>query len=216
MLIATDGACKRNGEPTCFSTGVAWIQTEDGNFLYKAMCEAQSTSQRGELHGLLSGLQYACENKAPDEDVIIVTDSEYLFNSVTLGWSFKWENQDWCGATGPVKNRDIWQQINKYLHLMEDHVFMQWTKGHIISYTPGNTKKAMIADPTGVELYARVVSVATRPYDKGRIISDFKQYRINHGHIAPPDEEALVWAIANTMADCLASYLVKTFDDVLV
>ena len=51
MLIAIDGACKRNGEPDCFSTGVAWFITDTGDMFFKAACETQSTSQRGELSG---------------------------------------------------------------------------------------------------------------------------------------------------------------------
>ena len=216
MLISIDGACKRNGEPTCVSTGAAWIQTEAGEFLYKCKFEHASTSQRGELNGLTEALEYAVANAAPDEDVIIVTDSEYLFNSVTLEWSMKWERQSWCGATGPVKNADMWEHINELLRALGDRVYMQWTKGHLVSYTPGNIKKAMQEDPTGVELFVRINSVANRPMDRDRIIKLFKEKRVSHGHIAPPDDTALDWAVANAMADALASYLVKTFDDVLV
>ena len=90
MLIAIDGACKRNGEPDCFSTGVAWFITDTGDMFFKAACETQSTSQRGELSGLLEALKYATENAAEDEDVIIVTDSEYMFNSVDKEWCLKW------------------------------------------------------------------------------------------------------------------------------
>ena len=78
MLIAIDGACKRNGEPDCFSTGVAWFITDTSDMFFKAACETQSTSQRGELSGLLEALKYATENAAEDEDVIIVTESEYM------------------------------------------------------------------------------------------------------------------------------------------
>ena len=216
MLIAIDGACKRNGEPSCVSTGVAWIQTEDGNLLFKAKFEHQSTSQRGELNGLLEALEYAVKHSASDEDIIIVTDSEYMYNTVQLGWSFKWEQQSWMGATGTVKNVDMWQKANKLLRYLDGRVFMQWTKGHLISYTPGNAKKAMQVDETGIELYTRIQAVASRPYDKHRIISDFNVNRRNHGHMAPPDEVAFEWAVANTTADCLAFYLVRTFDDLLI
>lgn len=216
MLIAIDGACKRNGEPTCVSAGVAWIQTEQGDFLFKAKFEHQSTSQRGELNGLTEALEYAAENVTDDEVVIIITDSEYLYNSVMLGWSLKWEQQAWVGATGEVKNVDMWQHINDLLRQLDGKVFLQWTKGHLISYTPGNVKKAMAYDETGVELMTRITAIANRPYDKQRIIKDFNQHRREHGHIITPDNMSFDWAVANTVADCLAMYLVRTFDDLLI
>lgn len=216
MQIAIDGACKRNGEPTCVSMGVAWIQTEQGDLLYKSKFEHQSTSQRGELNGLIEALEYAVANAAEHEDIIIVTDSEYIYNAVTLGWSLKWEQQAWVGATGAVKNVDMWKHANELFRQLDGRVFMQWTKGHLISYTPGNIKKAMLYDETGVELMTRIVATASRPYDKQRIINDFNQHRKDHGHLSPPDNTAFDWAVANTVADCLASYLVKTFDDLLI
>lgn len=216
MLIGTDGACKRNGEPTCTSIGAAWIQTESGELLFKSKFEHESTSQRGELNGLLEALEYATANATDEEDVIIITDSEYLYNSVTLGWSFRWEAQNWYGASGAVKNSDLWYKINACMRKLTGRLYMQWTKGHLIHYTPGNIKRAMQQDPTGVQLFMNISSVANRPMDHDRIIADFKHCRETHGHIAPPDEVCIEWAIANAMADALASYLVKTLDDILL
>ena len=214
MLIAIDGACKRNGEPSCSSSGVAWIQTEDGNYLYKAHFETGSTSQRGEIFGLLEALQYAHEANT-DEDIIIVTDSEYLYNTVTLEWAKKWQRNNWHGAQGPVKNAELWNKVLYYLDNLNKHherVFMQWTKGHLIHYTPGLIKQAILADTSGIELYTRVLSVASREADKPRIIADFLRERREHEKVEPPAEVAFEWAVANTVADCLASYIVKVFD----
>lgn len=214
MLIAIDGACKRNGEPDCFSTGVAWFITDTGDMFFKAACETQSTSQRGELSGLLEALKYAAENAAEDEDVIIVTDSEYMFNSVDKEWCIKWRAANWIGGQGlTVKNADMWEKATSYIDQLKGQLFMQWTKGHMVHYTPGNIKKAMSVDPSGIELYNRICATANRPADKDRIINDFINNRVKHGHIAPPRELSLEWAICNAQADALASYLVKTMDD---
>lgn len=218
MLIAVDGACKRNGDPTCSSAGVAWIQTNAGDFVFKSSFETQSTSQRGEINGLRVALQYAIYNAAPDEDIIIVTDSEYLHNTVTLEWCFKWERNDWIGSTGKVKNADLWQDICVQLNRLNkdtERVFLQWTKGHILPYTPGKIKQAMKVDPEGIELYTRVCSIANRSFEKDRIISDFKIERIKHDKPVPPDEIAFEWVIANTVADCLASYIVGVMDELM-
>lgn len=220
MLIAIDGACKRNGEPTCVSVGVAWIMTDADEMFFKAKFEHQSTSQRGELNGLTQALEYAVESATPGEVICIVTDSEYMYNTIDLEWWSKWRANNWYGAQGEiVKNVDMWKHVGDLMDALDNKrcmVAMQWTKGHLIHYTPSKIKNAMDVDPSGAELYARITAVANRPADVNRIIRQFKDERISHKHIAPPDEAALEWAIANTTADALASYIVKTFDDKLV
>lgn len=214
MLIAIDGACKRNGEPDCFSTGVAWIMRETGEMLFKAGYETQSTSQRGELTGLLCALEYAVDNAADDETVIILTDSEYMYNSVAKEWALKWREANWIGGQGvTVKNFDMWEQATKYIDKLQDRLFMQWTKGHMVHYTTGNIKKAMAFDASGIELYSRICNTASRPGDKPRVIRDFNTNRVNHGHLAVPDETAFEWACCNAQADALASFLCQMMDD---
>ena len=217
MLIATDGACKRNGTPECCSIGVAWIQTEDGDMLYRSRFEStESTSQRGEINGLIEGLKYAVENASDDEDIIVITDSEYLYNAVELGWCMKWRDARWFGGMGPVKNPDLWAEVCRLLDALnrfEPRVYMQWTKGHIVHYTAGKVKQAMVVDPAGVELFTRIVAVANRPADRSRIIQDFVKYRREHNKLWPPPETCLEWAIANAMADSLAGYLVTLMDN---
>lgn len=220
MLIAIDGGCKRQGTPQCSSVGVAWVQTDDGDLFYRAHYEnLESTNQRGELNGLISALEVAAERAQPDEAIIIVTDSEYLYNTVSKGWSFTWERAGWRGASGPVKNIDMWQVVNgllRKLNAREERVFMQWTKGHLISYTPGSIKRAMVKDPTGISLFMNIKAIATRGSEEDRIISDFIYNRVKHEHQVPPRVACLEWCIANVMADSLASYLTSLLDSVVL
>ena len=217
MLIATDGACKRNGQSTCLSVGVAWIQTEDGQMLFKSAYETCSTSQRGEINGLMESLKYAVEKAGPDEDIIIITDSEYLYNTVMLEWCHKWKNNNWIGASGDtVKNSDMWDKICIMLKKLDGRVFMQWTKGHLMSYTPGNIKYAMKEDPTGIELFMRISAIAKRESEKDRIIKDFIKQRNEHDRPPPPPEVCLDWVIANATADSLASYITSALDGILI
>lgn len=217
MLISTDGACKRNGTPECCSAGVAWFQTEAGEMYFKSIYETQSTSQRGEINGLILALEEALNKAADDEVIIVVTDSEYLYNTVELGWSMKWEASHWQGAAGPVKNPDMWATVNALLRALnknEERVFMQWTKGHLFSYTPGNVNRAMREDSSGLELFSRISSVANRVSERERIIDDFLRNLSDHGRAAVPREECLTRCIANVMADCLAAYVVRTMEDI--
>lgn len=220
ILIAIDGACKRNGKPDCMSVGAAWIQTEDGNLFYKSKFETESTSQRGEINGLMEALKYAHSYSRPDEHVIIITDSQYLYNTVMLGWCFKWRENGWVNADGQeTKNADLWEAISVLLDLINElgeRVFMEWTKGHMVHYTKGNIKKAMLVDANGIELFSRITTMANRPADRQNIINKFNKERNEHGCISVPENVALDWAIANATADGIAFYIVNTIYDATV
>lgn len=214
MLIATDGACRRQGTPECAACGVAWVQEEYGKMYFLAKYETrESSSQRGELMGLLAGLECALEKASADEDVIIVTDSEYLFNSVFKEWLWTWQRSNWQGATGPVKNVDLWA---KALELIEkigkERIVMMWTKGHLVSYTPALVKRAMQEDCTGVELYSRILAVATRQCQQPIVVNSFNKERERHGHAAMPEDIALDCVVANVTADSLASFIMASVD----
>lgn len=215
MLISIDGACKRNGQSTCSSAGVAWIINEDGSMLYKATFETCSTSQRGEINGLLEALKYAANSPA-SEDITIITDSEYLYNTVTKDWCHTWRVAGWIGATGPVKNADMWEEVTRLLDVLGDRVYMEWTKGHILPYTPGNIKQAMLVDDTGIELYSRIKSVSERPCESANIAARFNKERLEHDKMIVPTDVAITWAVLNTVADCLASYIVRSLDELNV
>lgn len=220
MLISTDGACKRPGTPECSAIGVAWVKTDDGDLYYTSRYEtAQSSSQRGELMGLICALEEA--KKAPtDETIVIVTDSEYLYNSVMLDWYQKWYRNNWVGATGPVKNSDLWKTIHHLIRHELEHdpnetrVILQWTKGHLMTYTKTNAKKAIVADPSGVELFSRIQAMCSRPSETDRIIDDFLYNYRQQAYIAPPREICLEYVMMNVMADKLAEFLVGTLDAV--
>lgn len=220
MIISTDGACKRNGTPQCSSAGVAWVLKDDGDMYFKSIYESSdSTSQRGEINGLIKALDIAIEEALyTDEVITIVTDSEYLQNTVRLGWSFKWEANGWVGATGIVKNADLWKSVNdrlRRLNANEERVFMSWTKGHLMSYTPANVARAMVEDPSGVELYSRILAMANRACDHDRIVADYKHNLRQHQEIIVFDpEECILRVTMNIMADCLAGYIVKSMENI--
>lgn len=220
MLIAIDGACKRNGKPDCMSVGAAWIQTEGGELKYKHIFETESTSQRGEINGLIAALQYAAKYSNYTEHIIIVTDSQYLYNSVMLEWCYKWRENGWTNADGQAtKNADLWAAVCALLDTINhgaERVFLEWTKGHMVHYTKGNVKKAMKVDPEGIELYSRITTMANRPADRQNIINRFNKERGDHGCMVVPEDIALEWAIANATADGIAFYIVNTIYDATV
>jgi len=215
MLIAVDGACKRNGSPDCIAAGVAWIQTNDGNMYYKSHIDNNSTSQRGEIFGLLLALKEASTTQLEDgEDVIIITDSEYLYNTVMLEWCFKWRDANWKNGSGEdAKNADLWKVACLLLERIgKEKVYMQWTKGHLMSYTPGNAKKAIQADIMGIQLYDQVMTMASIPANTVCIVDKFNRERRDHDKDVLPMEVAREWVVNNTVADLLAYYIVNLYN----
>ena len=106
--IDIDGAWRRNCQPDCVSAGACFILDEDNGVEQTytiSQYEDCSTSQRGELMGLTLALEHiaAC---APDTDTVVITDSEYLFNTMTKEWVSRWEVNGWKTAQGTdLKNK---------------------------------------------------------------------------------------------------------------
>ena len=208
---------KETGNQTAAHLVLRGYQTEDGRFIFKSKFETQSTNQRGEINGLLEALKFAVATAYPNEDIIIITDSEYLHNTVCLGWYEKWRRNNWVGGAGDtVKNQDMWAEAAELLDVLGDSVFLEWTKGHLLPYTPGNTNQALKSDPEGVELYTRIMSVANRASERSRLISDFNRQRADHDKQVVPGDTAIDWVVANTVADCLASYVVRIMDNLIL
>ena len=67
--------------------------------------ERQSVS-RGGLRGVLHALQ----SQRPQERMVIVLDSEYVFKGI-MEWSAKWRRHSWRTASGEVGHRDLWEAI---------------------------------------------------------------------------------------------------------
>lgn len=218
IIIAIDGASKRNGKPDCLSSGVAAIFHDDGEILLKPRIETQSTNQRGELNGLLEALAYGLGyiQDKEDKDIIIISDSQYLCNTVMKDWVGKWERQDWCGSNGPVKNADMWAVALSMLNAIREQggdVYMNWTKGHLLAYTEGNINKALEEDASGYVLYDRLYTLGNRPSEYGRIAKAFNNKRVEQEYPTLPEAIAVQWVIYNTVADCVASYMVKKVDE---
>lgn len=157
--IAIDGACRGNGTPGCIAAGSCFIIESDASTTQAkslAACEVGSTSQRGELLGLLQASEYVCRNPA---DTVIVTDSEYMFNTVRKEWVPRWIANGWATSMGePVRNKDLWLQIYNFLQQAGDLVDVVHIKGHLLSAGKVTAKKLMQQDKTGFALYQWVLS----------------------------------------------------------
>ncbi len=146
MNIYTDGACSGNPGPGGWGVVISTdddiemqhISTDDIDVqplstketggvigvqpLYGH--EAMTTNNRMELRAVIAAMQAV----PPGSTFTLHTDSKYVQNGATQ-WIHRWKKNNWQTSAGtPVKNRDLWQQLDD---LQGTHtVTWNWVKGH--------------------------------------------------------------------------------------
>ncbi len=119
--IFTDGACSGNPGPG------GWGAILRYNGIEKELSggEKDTTNNRMELTAVISALKAL---KMPCE-AVITTDSKYVYESVTKGWVYSWEKNNWRKADKkPALNVDLWTELLELLD--KHHVTFNWVKGH--------------------------------------------------------------------------------------
>ena len=118
--IYTDGACRGNPGPGGWA---AILRCGDNESLISG-AEPETTNNRMELQAAVSALQ---KLKRPCK-VSVTTDSRYLMDGIQQ-WLPNWKQNGWkTAAKKPVKNDDLWRQLDK---LIEGHTMTwKWVKGH--------------------------------------------------------------------------------------
>lgn len=119
--IFTDGACSGNPGPG----GWGAILRFNGAEKELSGGEKDTTNNRMELTAVikaLSALKEPCE-------VTLTTDSKYVCDSITKGWVYSWQKNNWRKADKkPALNVDLWEEL---LPLLETNkVTFKWVKGH--------------------------------------------------------------------------------------
>lgn len=211
LAIAIDGACRRNGKPDCISTsGIFVLHLNEDNSVEKTqsiiLAENKSTNQRGELFALLSAIEYAL---IVDESAQLITDSEYLFNTLTKEWYKNWINKGWVTARGtPVKNQDIWEKIVKMLKYCEEEnieIIPYYIKGHLASFGKAAALELLRQDDTGYKLYKVVKETIEAKEFKPETIEMVNDLSLKNNGFVLVDELFRHFVTLNVMADTLAS-----------
>lgn len=118
--IYTDGACR--GNPGVGGWGAVIRYKQHEKLLSGG--EKDTTNNRMELMAAIKALN----SLNRDCDVSLTTDSQYVRKGI-LEWMSSWKKRGWkTSAKKPVKNQDLWQQLDKATqrHNIEWH----WVKGH--------------------------------------------------------------------------------------
>ena len=122
VIIHTDGACKGNPGPGGW--GVLMQSGEHERELFGG--EPQTTNNRMELMAVIQALTAL---KRPCR-VEIHLDSEYVRKGITE-WISGWKAKGWRTASKqPVKNADLWQQLDALVQHSAHEISWHWVKGH--------------------------------------------------------------------------------------
>lgn len=116
----TDGACKGNPGPGGWGVLLRYDDVEKE--LYGG--EKNTTNNRMELKAAIEALQSLTEGC----EVQLTTDSQYVRKGITE-WMVGWKKNGWkTAAKKPVKNQDLWQQLDQQVERHSIEWF--WVKGH--------------------------------------------------------------------------------------
>lgn len=116
----TDGACAGNPGPGGWGVLLRYLNSEKELF----GGERHTTNNRMELMAVIAGLN----SLSRPCRLNIFTDSQYVKNGITI-WIHNWKKRAWrTAANGPVKNTDLWQQLE--LSVQTHEIEWYWIKGH--------------------------------------------------------------------------------------
>lgn len=138
--IYTDGACKGNPGPGGWGVLLKSGATEKELF----GGELGTTNNRMELTAVIVALQSL---KRPCQ-VALHSDSQYVLKGISE-WLPGWKARGWkTAAKQPVKNVDLWQQLDALVTGQGHVIDWRWVRGH--NGDPGNERADSLAN-RGVE-----------------------------------------------------------------
>ncbi len=115
--IFTDGACSGNPGKGGYGVILRFNQhVKELSAGFKA-----TTNNRMELMATIAGLEALTKGGL---DVLIISDSEYVVNSVTKGWVFNWEKKAYKDRV----NADLWKRF--LAAYRRQNVKFKWVRGH--------------------------------------------------------------------------------------
>ena len=121
VVIYTDGACRGNPGPGGWG---AILIAANGTTKELLGGDPATTNNRMELMAAISALEALTKPCRVD----LYTDSQYVRNGISA-WIHGWKKNGWRTADKkPVKNVDLWQQLDSALARHE--VTWHWVKGH--------------------------------------------------------------------------------------
>ena len=120
VVIHTDGACRGNPGPG----GWGVVLRYNGNLKKLKGYDPETTNNRMELTAVIEGLKALTRSC----DIDLHTDSKYVMHGITE-WLNNWKRNGWkTAARKPVKNVDLWQQLDE--EVARHRIDWNWVRGH--------------------------------------------------------------------------------------
>ena len=120
VVIYTDGACRGNPGPG----GWGVVLRYQGNLKTLNGFDPETTNNRMELTAVIEGLRALTRSC----DIELHTDSKYVMQGINE-WLNNWKRNGWkTAAKKPVKNIDLWQQLDE--EVTRHEIDWNWVKGH--------------------------------------------------------------------------------------
>ena len=115
-----DGAC--SGNPGVGGWGFLIKKADNNIETYKkaGYCSTTTTNNRMEISACLYGLMHIYPNIEAGEPIRIITDSQYVINTMTKGWARN-------------KNSDLWDLLDGIIDKINKKgctISWRWVKGH--------------------------------------------------------------------------------------
>jgi ribonuclease HI len=125
VTLYTDGGC--SGNPGPGGWGYVLRHRKTGREKEDSGGQPETTNNQMEMMAVIEGLTAL---KRPCR-VELVTDSSYVAQGIE-SWMPKWKANGWKRKQGgklkPVKNEDLWRQLDALLQVHEVHC--TWVRGH--------------------------------------------------------------------------------------
>jgi ribonuclease HI len=124
------------------------LRSADGSEKELSGGELGTTNNRMEMMAVIQALAAL---KRPCE-ITLHLDSQYVLKGITE-WLPGWKAKGWKTASKqPVKNVDLWQQLDQLVATAGHKIDWRWVKGH--AGDPGNERADALANK-GVEIALR-------------------------------------------------------------
>ncbi len=122
--LITDGSCL--GNPG--KGGWGFILTDGKTEYIQSGNDKNTTNNRMELLALINGLKTFEKENLPTSTLLVTMDSQYILKAID-SWLANWKRNNWKTSTKqPVKNQDLWVDLDVYLQKMD--LKFEWIKGH--------------------------------------------------------------------------------------
>ena len=133
--IWTDGGCHENPGPGAWANMIIEVDRSKRRIIAEnSGSEKDTTNNRMEIRAAIAALQYVLKKDIVKEasSILVVTDSEYVRTGMKK-WISHWRDCNWKRPNNePVKNRDLWETLDKLALRVSEHTKLnwEWVKAH--------------------------------------------------------------------------------------